>query len=197
MQPLGPLLKVKLLVGYMQNPTINSKELFGNKELPKICQDNKSLKPPARWVTRVTRPYNVDCFHFYEGQIQEPLHSSPENIAELNCEIKIQLNAKIKSSSQIASSPQGHVKIKDVWDNKLLLMEEILHQLRLVEYPIIYRVRHISGGCLGFQNYQQQWSSHFPSCKNSTSKCILGSKVAIILVRGMVIHPLLRLIISL
>ena len=26
-QPLGPLLKVKLLVGYMQNPTINSKEL--------------------------------------------------------------------------------------------------------------------------------------------------------------------------
>ena len=29
-------------------------------------------------------------------------------------------------------------------------MEEILHQLRLVVHPIIYRVLYISGGCLGF-----------------------------------------------
>ena len=33
---------------------------------------------------------------------------------------------------------------------ELLLMEEILHQLRLVVYPIIYRVIYIPGGCLGF-----------------------------------------------
>ena len=32
----------------------------------------------------------------------------------------------------------------------ILLMEEILHQLRLVVYPIIYRVLYIPGGCLGF-----------------------------------------------
>ena len=32
----------------------------------------------------------------------------------------------------------------------LLLMAEILHQLRLV-VPIIYRVSYIPGGCLGFQ----------------------------------------------
>ena len=34
-------------------------------------------------------------------------------------------------------------------------MEEILHQLRLVIYPIIYRVFYIPGGCLGFLNHQQ------------------------------------------
>ena len=32
----------------------------------------------------------------------------------------------------------------------ILLMEEILHQLRLIVYPTIYRVLNISGGCLGF-----------------------------------------------
>ena len=30
-------------------------------------------------------------------------------------------------------------------------MEEILHQLSLVVYPIVYRVLYIPGGCLGFQ----------------------------------------------
>ncbi len=29
------------------------------------------------------------------------------------------------------------------------------HQLRLVVYPIIYKVLYISGGCLGFLNHQQ------------------------------------------
>ena len=33
----------------------------------------------------------------------------------------------------------------------LLLMAEILHQLRLVVCPIIYKVLYIPGGCLGFQ----------------------------------------------
>ena len=32
----------------------------------------------------------------------------------------------------------------------ILLMAEILHQLRLVVYPIIYKVLYIPGGCLGF-----------------------------------------------
>ena len=30
-------------------------------------------------------------------------------------------------------------------------MAEILHQLRLVVFPIIYKVLYIPGGCLGFQ----------------------------------------------
>ena len=29
------------------------------------------------------------------------------------------------------------------------------HQLRLVVYPMIYRVLYIPGGCLGFLNHQQ------------------------------------------
>ena len=33
----------------------------------------------------------------------------------------------------------------------ILLMAEILHQLRLVVFPIIYRVSYIPGGRLGFQ----------------------------------------------
>ena len=37
----------------------------------------------------------------------------------------------------------------------VLLMAEILHQLRLVVYPIIYKVLYIPGGCLGFLNHQQ------------------------------------------
>ena len=31
-----------------------------------------------------------------------------------------------------------------------MLMAEILHQLRLVVYPMIYMVLYIPGGCLGF-----------------------------------------------
>ena len=33
----------------------------------------------------------------------------------------------------------------------VLLMAEILHQLRLVVFPIIYRASYFPGGCLGFQ----------------------------------------------
>ena len=40
----------------------------------------------------------------------------------------------------------------------ILLMEEILHQLLGVVYPIIYRVLYIPGGCLGF----------LPSTRNHT-----------------------------
>ena len=36
-------------------------------------------------------------------------------------------------------------------EKKIRLMEEILHQLRVVVYPtIIFRVLYIPGGCLGF-----------------------------------------------
>ena len=37
---------------------------------------------------------------------------------------------------------------------QLLLIEETLHQLRLVVYPIIDRDLYIPGGCLGFLNHQ-------------------------------------------
>ena len=43
----------------------------------------------------------------------------------------------------IAKVPTDHLA-------QIMLMEEILHQLRLVVHPIIYRVLYISGGCLGF-----------------------------------------------
>ena len=46
--------------------------------------------------------------------------------------------------------PQKSSKIMDDFRNILLLMAEILHQLRLVVYPIIYRVLYIPGGA-GFQ----------------------------------------------
>ena len=34
----------------------------------------------------------------------------------------------------------------------IMLMAEILHQLRLVVYPIIYRVLYIPGGCFGISS---------------------------------------------
>ena len=44
-------------------------------------------------------------------------------------------------------------------------MEEILHHLRLVVYPIIYKVKkHIPGGCLGFLNHQP-YHPPFPSAQ--------------------------------
>ncbi len=43
----------------------------------------------------------------------------------------------------------------------ILLVEEILHQLRLVVYPIIYKALYIPSGCLGFLNHHQ-YHSHFP-----------------------------------
>ena len=36
----------------------------------------------------------------------------------------------------------------------LLLVEEALHQLRLLLYPIVYKVLCMPGGCLGFLNHQ-------------------------------------------
>ena len=47
-------------------------------------------------------------------------------------------------------------RFKGVIFREKLLMEEILHQLRLVVYPIMYRVFYIPGGCLGFLNHQQK-----------------------------------------
>ena len=39
-----------------------------------------------------------------------------------------------------------------------LLMEQILHQLRFVVYPIIYNVLYILGGCLGFLPSRVCWN---------------------------------------
>ena len=47
---------------------------------------------------------------------------------------------------------RGYVKLRGVSNNSfvILLMEETLHQLRLVVYPIVSRVLYILVGCLGF-----------------------------------------------
>jgi len=37
----------------------------------------------------------------------------------------------------------------------LMLQKSCVHQLRLVVYPIIYKVFYIPGGCLGFLNHQR------------------------------------------
>ena len=59
--------------------------------------------------------------------------------------------------------PQGYTQVsREHWNqlplqkttakkNILLLMAEILHQLRLVVFPIVFRGSYIPGGCLGFQ----------------------------------------------
>ena len=49
--------------------------------------------------------------------------------------------------------PRGITPVLDITSR--LLMEEILHQLRLVVYLMIYKVLFIPGGCLGFLNHQQ------------------------------------------
>ena len=50
----------------------------------------------------------------------------------------------------------------------LLLMEEILHQLRLVvDIPIIYKVLYFPGGCLGFLPSTVSYSDFY-------CKCIVG-----------------------
>ena len=41
----------------------------------------------------------------------------------------------------------------------ILLMSEILHQLRLVVHPIIYKVLYISGGCV-WDFFHQQYHNH-------------------------------------
>ena len=48
-------------------------------------------------------------------------------------------------------------------------MAEILHQLRLVVYPIIYRVSYIPGGCLGFQPSTVVSGCSPPILKNMSS----------------------------
>ena len=57
--------------------------------------------------------------------------------------------------------------VKTMQKSKILLMEEILHQLRFVVYPIIYRVLYIPGGArflpsrvaFHFQSFQQPYSN--------------------------------------
>ena len=55
----------------------------------------------------------------------------------------------------ISWNVQKNITLIFCWLEMVLLMEEILHQLRLVVYPIIFSVLYIPGGCLGFQNHQQ------------------------------------------
>ena len=55
----------------------------------------------------------------------------------------------ILRSETFIRTPRGFLSLL------ILLMEKILHQLRLVVYSIIYRVWYIPGGCLGFLNHQQ------------------------------------------
>ena len=59
------------------------------------------------------------------------------------------------------------------------------HQLRLVVYPIIYKVLYIPGGCLGFLNHQQyQEASHdllllffgLPTQRQTQAKRVSGQK---------------------
>ena len=62
-------------------------------------------------------------------------------------------------------------------DWMILLMEEILHQLRLVVHSIIYRVLYIPGGCLGFLNHQQYTpkNHHLPMVSDGFLSELLSS----------------------
>ena len=59
---------------------------------------------------------------------------------------------RIRSHGIHHSSPKGAPPLgsEDFLEQDLLLMAEILHQLRLVVYPIVFRVSYIPGGA-GFQ----------------------------------------------
>ena len=60
-------------------------------------------------------------------------------------------------------------------DGEILLMEEILHQLRLVVYPI-YKVLYIPVGCLGFLQ-QDKNRYHLRTAQMSWSSCRGGHRV--------------------
>ena len=66
-------------------------------------------------------------------------------------------DVKFDSTSQISSS-------RDTVDASEIRQT---HQLRLVGYPIIYRVSYIPGGCLGFLNHQQYFHTKTISLPNS------------------------------
>ena len=60
----------------------------------------------------------------------------------------------ISRISTLLGTPKIHISPPSRWfsfpEGEILLMEEILHQLRMVVYPIIYKVSYIPGGCLGY-----------------------------------------------
>ena len=57
-------------------------------------------------------------------------------------------------------------------------MAEFLHQLRLVVYPIIYRVSYMSGGCLGFLPSTVFSQDLFLEGNVSSGGCFLAAKQA-------------------
>ena len=71
--------------------------------------------------------------------------------------VRIHLDLQWKTSSLV------------FFNHELLLMAEILHQLRLVVYPIIYRVLHIPGGAVAqaFFQYHQfpKWICQGPKAR--------------------------------
>ena len=59
----------------------------------------------------------------------------------------------LTSGPRSVPSEEFSIPLNPLIQSVILLMEEILHQLRLVAYPIIHRVSYISGA--GFLNHQQ------------------------------------------
>ncbi len=60
----------------------------------------------------------------------------------------LSFNSNISTMLRTFSNPQLYA-MQEFLQNRLL-MEELLQQLRLVIYPIIYSFLYIPGGCLGF-----------------------------------------------
>ena len=67
-QNLGPLLIVKLLVSYNQNPTINSKGLCGFSGLPETSQENGFISPS---FGKQKQPPDISIYRFYTPPLQD------------------------------------------------------------------------------------------------------------------------------
>ena len=86
--------------------------------------------------------------HFRIGKYMVVISNHPQLVTPPTLRI-LQMSARVSSCHLFFFGPFRGV-MNGGSGVSILLMEEILHQLRLVVYPMIYRVLYISGGCLGF-----------------------------------------------
>ena len=112
-----------------------------------ICFQDLQFAGPCFYNFKIQRVFTSDRFQTFKLRSFDLrlIYTYPPKTN--SSPLKMSRNPKGKDrQKQTTTNLRGNSLVS--W--RVLLMEEILHQLRLVVYPIICRVLCIPGGCLGF-----------------------------------------------
>ena len=167
---------ISLLGREIQHLCFASGSLGSVQEKSKVTE-NGLVKAWSKTVSRTTELWNLCCFRWkLSGPSETPeIQGLLVNLGGLGWWTQgIQIldpNHEQPTQSTNHNHQLIFVFLTNNWSAKtlktlkILLMEEILHQLRLVVYPIIFQAfSTIPGGCLGFCSSTVSFYTHLSVC---------------------------------